>query len=63
MVSSVPATITGGTPPRMMGRNSTAGAVATTLGAAGAVWVRAAVSIWATGAGCDQRVGVIGFEI
>jgi hypothetical protein len=63
LVSSVPATMTGATPPRCMGRSSTAGAVATTAGSGATVRVRAAVSIWATGTGCDQRVGMFGLEI
>ena len=38
------------------GRGDRAGSGAT-------VWVRAALSIWTTGTGCDQRVGTAGFDM
>ena len=47
MVSSVPATITGATPPRWIGRISTAGAISVEVGSGVAVCVRAAASICA----------------
>ena len=62
LVSSVPATITGAAPARWIGRSSTAGAAPLVAGSGAAVCVRAAVSIWAMATGCDQRVGIVGFE-
>ena len=62
LVSSVPATITTGWPLAASGlisaRRLAAASSATTLG----VLVRAAASILATGTGCDQRVGSVGFD-
>ena len=55
--------ITGAVPPRWIGRRSTAGAVAIAPGSGATVWVRAALSIWTTGTGCDQRVGTAGFDM
>jgi len=63
LVSSVPATITGATPPRWIGRISTAGAISVAVGSGVAVRVRAADSICAAGTGCDQRVGRIGLAL
>ena len=38
------------------------GAAPLVAGSGAAVCVRAAVSIWAAGTGCDHRVGMVGFE-
>ncbi len=62
-MSSVPATITGAAPPRWIGRISTAGEISVATGSGAVVRVRAEVSIWAAGTGCDQRVGIVGLEI
>ena len=62
-VSSVPATITGATPPRCIGRSSTAGVTTLLTGSGAAVCVRAVPSICAAGTGCDQRVGGLGFDV
>ncbi len=61
-VSSVPATSTTGGPLAASGRISARRPAASSIDTMLAALVRAVASILATGTGCDQRVGSVGFE-